>query len=656
MTSTPPKILIVEDEALIALEIEQCLLKDGYAVISGINSSAKAVETVALQKPDLVLMDIRLKGEPDGIETAALIRTRFATPVVFLTAYLDDTRIERAKLTLPFGYLIKPVQEKNLRVTIEMALYMARMEKERRQAEISLKESERKYRDLFENNRDGVTVLDGNGSFLEANQAYCDMLGYTIEELAAMKDGFLSITPEKWHDWERDEVWNRRLMLQGYTGNYEKEYIRRDGTVFPVEVQGFTVFNEPGKPSYICGVVRDISARKQTEKEVLLLRNQLTNIFNAIPSIIVTVDDRLRIVNWNQKAEARSGLSAEQAKGRPFGEVLPQYQTQLNAIQTVLTSGEIRQEPKVTRHEGKKIYYDSITISPLITDRVEGAVIKIDDVTEKVRMAEIMIQTEKMMSVGGLAAGMAHELNNPLGGMLQGIQNISRRLAATLPANREIAAETGIDLDRLQDYLEKRGIFFFLNGIRDSGKKAADIISNMLQFSRRSESKMAPVLLDRLLEKTLELAGKNYSLKTRFDFRSIPIIREYDPDLPPVPCTETEIDQVFLNLLTNAPCAMADAGTPQARIRLRTKRENGMARIEIEDNGPGMDLETRKRIFEPFFTTKPVGEGTGLGLSVSFMIITNNHRGTIEVESELGMGARFIIRLPLVREEMREIR
>ncbi|MBT6614367.1 MAG: HAMP domain-containing histidine kinase, partial [Deltaproteobacteria bacterium] len=200
---------------------------------------------------------------------------------------------------------------------------------------------------------------------------------------------------------------------------------------------------------------------------------------------------------------------------------------------------------------------------------------------------------------------------------------------------------------------ETRGIHSFFNGIQESGKKASEIILNMLQFSRKSESKMAPIDLSKLMENVLELAGKDYDLKKMFDFRKITIIKEFPSNMPRVRCTETEIEQVILNLLTNATWAMANwkrHDSPQ--ITLRIALEDRTVRIEVEDNGPGMDEETRNRVFEPFYTTKPVGEGTGLGLSVSYMIITNNHKGSMEVESEIGSGSRFIIRLPFGYETL----
>ena len=272
------------------------------------------------------------------------------------------------------------------------------------------------------------------------------------------------------------------------------------------------------------------------------------------------------------------------------------------------------------------------------------------DITEQKKSRELMIQTEKMMSLGGLAAGMAHELNNPLGGMLAGVQNIQRRLSSELKANFELSEQTGIDLQKLQLYLEKRGIPSMLDGILDSGKKASEIISNMLQFSRRSESQMAPTDLAELMETVLDLSSKDYNLKKKFDFKNIRIIKDFDINGSLIPCTVTEIQQVILNLLNNSAWAMAnDKDNIAPQITLRIKREDKSARIEVADNGPGMDEETKKHIFEPFFTTKPVGEGTGLGLSVSYMIITSHHKGTMEVESKIGKGTKFIIRLPLNR-------
>ncbi|MBT4642053.1 MAG: response regulator, partial [Deltaproteobacteria bacterium] len=126
------RILIVEDEAIIAMEIENQLQGLGYEVTSIVDTGEKAIKKTEVDKPDLMLMDIRIKGEMDGIDTAEVIRSRFGIPVIFSTAYLDEERIERAKITMPFGYVLKPIQERDLKVTIEMALYVAKVDKERK--------------------------------------------------------------------------------------------------------------------------------------------------------------------------------------------------------------------------------------------------------------------------------------------------------------------------------------------------------------------------------------------------------------------------------------------------------------------------------------------------------------------------------------------
>jgi signal transduction histidine kinase len=275
-------------------------------------------------------------------------------------------------------------------------------------------------------------------------------------------------------------------------------------------------------------------------------------------------------------------------------------------------------------------------------------VIRLDDVTERVRMEMMMAQSEKMMSVGGLAAGMAHELNNPLAGILQGLQNIQRRLSPELENNQLVAHEVGFDLDKAQAYMEKRGITQFISGIIESGERAADIVSNMLIFARKAEHKLQSEPLTPLIEQVIELAAVDYDLKKKHDFRNIEIVRDYDESLPEVPCIKSEIQQVLLNFLRNAAQALSTV-EHAPRITLRSFHLNEMACIEVEDNGPGMDEDTRKRVFEPFFTTKPPGQGTGLGLSVSYFIIHDEHRGEISVQSKPGEGATFRICLPFAQ-------
>ncbi|MCX7679972.1 MAG: ATP-binding protein [Spirochaetes bacterium] len=269
------------------------------------------------------------------------------------------------------------------------------------------------------------------------------------------------------------------------------------------------------------------------------------------------------------------------------------------------------------------------------------------------RIDEMMLQNEKMMTVGSLAAGMAHEINNPLGVILQGVQAITMKLSPDFDINRKLAEEIGIDLHALNTYLEKSDISSYLNGIRDAGLRAADIVSGMLQFSRRSSGEKRFVDVNLLIERSIDLVSKDYDLKKKYDFKNIEIVKKYDPSLTEIYCIQNEIEQVILNLLKNAAQALNEVRQEgfKPRIEIVTKRDESEAIIEIIDNGPGIDEYSKRHIFEPFYTTKSPGEGTGLGLAVAFFIVHKNHGGSIEVESEINRGTRMIIRLPLGGEQ-----
>lgn len=269
------------------------------------------------------------------------------------------------------------------------------------------------------------------------------------------------------------------------------------------------------------------------------------------------------------------------------------------------------------------------------------------DVTEREQTQALLIQAEKMRSVAGLAAGVAHEINNPLGVVAQAADNIERRALGDLPANHAAAREVGVDLAGVRAYLTHREVSTFLADIREATARATRIVANMLEFSRRSDSEMVAANLSGLLDRAFELAVTDLDLRGRCDLRAIPVIRDYAPDLRPVSAVVVEIEQVLLNLIVNAAQAMAELpeGTP-ARLELRTFVEEGFAAAEVVDNGPGMTADVRRRIFEPFFTTKPPGRGTGLGLAVAFAIVTQHHQGRIDVESQPGCGTRVTVRLP----------
>lgn len=377
----------------------------------------------------------------------------------------------------------------------------------------------------------------------------------------------------------------------------------------------------------------------------------LTDIIDSLPSLLVVVDRSGVVELWNSKAELFSGIAAREAYGHPARTLLPQFAAQLECIGEVIDHTTPRSFDHIPLPSDSQRRFYSIQVYPLTSNESNRAVVRIDDVTEHVRIEEIMMQTEKMMMVGSLTAGMAHEINDPLGAILQNAQNIERRISPDIQANHTAATEVGVPLETVRAYLEKRGIPGFVRHIRQSGARASAIISSMLRFSRANDTRTETVDLAEVLDRTLELAANDYVIKNNREFSEFRIIRQYDPDLPPVPISVFEIEQVLFNIIINAVQAMTGSSdSRKPSIALRTRCRGDLATIEVEDNGPGMDESTRHRVFEPFFTTKEVGVGTGLGLAVSYAIITKNHHGQIEVSSQPDKGTCFTIHLPLKRD------
>ena len=404
----------------------------------------------------------------------------------------------------------------------------------------------------------------------------------------------------------------------------------------------------PELQNKITALEREITERKHAEREAKRLKNLLANIIDSMPSILIGVDQNGLVTQWNSEAEEKTGLSSEEAVGRFFEELIPDLDLTLEVVQSAISRQEVGVIDKLIQIVNGEKQYKNITVYPLTGEDVEGAVIRIDDITERAKIEEMIIQSEKMMTVGRLAAGMAHEINNPLGGIIQGIQNIRRRTDTSFAKNVDAARECGTSIETVRSYLVQRNIIEFMDGIMDAGMRAAKIVRDMLQFSRKSDTLKSVRSITELIESSITLATNDFDLKRQFDFRNINIIREYAENLPQVKVIPNEIEQVFLNLLKNGAQSMAElCREDRPRFTIRAMLEENKVRVEVEDNGPGMSEEIRKRVFEPFFTTKAVGTGTGLGLSVAYMIITNNHNGMMTAESAGKGGALFVIKLPV---------
>ncbi|MFW5500453.1 MULTISPECIES: cache domain-containing protein [unclassified Maridesulfovibrio] len=390
-----------------------------------------------------------------------------------------------------------------------------------------------------------------------------------------------------------------------------------------------------------------IKEHARVQQELIKLRNHQKNIIDSMPSILVGLDKAGAITLWNKGATTSSGKEFEDVSGKLLSDVFPQLDNEIKKVRQQIIDGKTEQKTRIPRVIDGETRYENLTIYPLISDGYDGAVIRLDDVTDNVRIEEMMIQTEKMMSVGGLAAGMAHEINNPLGGILQGTQNIERRLRPGMAKNEQVARKLDISLETVNEYIEERGILKILSGVRQSATRAAGIISNMLNFSRKTDVHRTTCKLTKLADSAVALAEQDYDLKKKYDFRKIDVVKNYQENLPFVICSTTEIEQVILNLLGNAAHAMQEHNCENPKIEIKIWQDGDYVAVSISDNGPGMEENIRKRAFEPFFTTKPKGVGTGLGLSVSYFIITENHSGSFSIESTPGSGSKFTFKLPV---------
>ncbi|WP_095147993.1 HAMP domain-containing sensor histidine kinase [Pseudomonas sp. Irchel s3a18] len=394
----------------------------------------------------------------------------------------------------------------------------------------------------------------------------------------------------------------------------------------------------------------EVQVRSKIEKKLTGFQNYLNSIIDSMPSALIALDEQLYVTQWNQEASALSGTRLDEALNQPIFLAFEPLKPFLPQLRETVEQHSVVKIERVTWTRDEEARHYALTFYPLMGGAGRGVVIRIDDITQRLSLEEMMVQSEKMLSVGGLAAGMAHEINNPLGAILHNVQNIRRRLSADLPKNIETAEQLSLELDSVNQYLQSREVPQLLDGIQQAGARAAKIVTHMLSFSRRSNRQMAPCDLPALIDQAVEIASNDFDLTIGFDFKGQAIVRQFDPQLGPVPGTANELEQVLLNLLKNAAQAIhqrEDDHEP-GRIILRTRLNPPWAEIQVEDNGIGMSESVRKRTFEPFFTTKEIGQGTGLGLSVSYFIITNNHKGQMEVQSTLGQGTCFTLRLPLV--------
>ncbi len=527
----------------------------------------------------------------------------------------------------------------------ELASSANAMLKGRLRAEAALLGSEARYRRLVNNAMDAIFLADQDGRIVDANDQACRQLGYSYEEITAAHvcDVDAAATPESYASLVSSLGDTSSAVISGM-------HRRKDGSSFPVEIR-VAIFKENGQ-TFLLGIARDMTERIMAEERLRQSEAKFVHLFQSSPDAIFLVHLESGLLREVNEACVR-------VFGHPRKELLGRTIRDLGIFRDRHDSDSIlaalRKGRGVKNLEVGMLHKDGKTLSCLISSEVLNieeeaySLTVCHDVTEQKKIQEVMIQSEKMISVGGIAAGIAHEINNPLGIVLQASQNLINRTRPDFPKNLEVARKIGLDLELLDLYMKERKLHVFIEDIREAGKRAAFIVRNMLDFSRHSQTVRGLCCMRDVAEKALSLAGSDYDLKKHYDFRRIQVEITQDKEIPPVFCSETEIEQVFLNLFRNSAQAISSAPEPvqHPRISVRISNEDDWVRIEIDDNGPGIPQEVQRRIFEPFFTTKKPGEGTGLGLSVSYFIITRGHGGKIYASTNETGGTRFTIELPL---------
>lgn len=485
-----------------------------------------------------------------------------------------------------------------------------------------LKASEEQYRNLFEHVGCGVFISTKEGKFLDANHALQQMLGYPSREELLKIDlpNDLYLRPE-----DRFEF-VETIEREGHVINREVEFKKKDGTPIPVLLTGHVRYDSKGKVAGYEGINVDQTQTKQMEREIRKTNDFLNNIIHNSANAIMAADMTGTIILWNQAAEEILGYKTNDVVGKlNITQVYPEGMAK--KVMGKLREGNVRRKgrlkfyPVVLLKKDGQIAEGNISASIVYDEnRQEIATVGIFmDLKERLEMErrlkttqEQLLQSEKLAAMGRLTSQIAHELNNPLYGIMNTLELMKTEIS---PGNnrRKILEMALSETVRLSELLHK-----------------------MLTFSKPDQKEKQPVDINTILDEILLLHEKQFSENN--------IIIEIDlaDGMPSVLASKNQLRQVFLNMFHNAGDAMPDGGI----LTVKTAVEDGEIAIEISDNGIGINEKDIKNIFDAFFTTKSSVKGVGLGLSVCYGFIAE-HGGDIQVTSEQGVGTCFKITLPV---------
>ena len=555
---------------------------------------------------DVCLLDYRL-GDRHGLSIVELaLELGIETPIIMLTGY-SSRELERLALAAgACDYLVKgTITIASLERSIRHAIARGRIV-------AALRESERRYRALFDHALDAILVADDHGRYTDANPAALALLGRTREELLGRTVAEISAQPD-----QGDRGF--RAFLAAGTMAGEFELLTSSGESRIVEYRAVSNV----LPGQHLSVLRDITERRRAEGQ----RLRLEAIIDAADDAIDGICPKGLINYWSPGAERLYGYSADEVIGKSKALLIPpDCQRELGEALRQLSQGDaLRHIETLRRRKDGTIFQASVSMSPI---REHGAVVGISvvtrDISSRKQLERQLAISDRMVSIGTLAAGVAHEINNPL---------------AAVVANLELIQE---DLDSIAEHGDSPTTVATLRDNLVDACDGADRIRNIVRdlklFSRPDEQRRDAVDVYKVLESSARMAWNEIRHRAQLvkDFRAVPRVWGND----------ARLGQVFLNLIVNAAHAIPEGNAAANQIRLVTFTDDvGMAVVEVHDTGRGIEPDHLPQLFEPFFTTKPVGVGTGLGLPICQRIV-HELGGNITVVSEVGLGTVFRVRLP----------
>ena len=479
------------------------------------------------------------------------------------------------------------------------------------------REAERRYRELFDNVQEGVFFATPDGRFIDVNDAFVRMLGYSSrEELLAVD------VPSALYASEEQRLTAQQYRTEGGMANKEVMLRRKNGSIIHALENSIAVRDKNGAIIQYRGLVLDITETKNFQVQLQRQRDFNTQILNNTQSLIVVVDTAGLVSYANRRCYEAGHFPEDALVGHRVLDIIAESDQSAwkRAFDLVLRGRPVSNfELQIKRGVGDVGRF-SVNLSPMRGDNqmVNSVVIVMTDITEMAAIQAKLMQTEKMAAVGQLVSGVAHEVNNPLTAIMG--------FADLMLENPALPASVHDDL----------------RVIMQEAQRTKEIVQNLLSFARQMPKQKHTVDINSILRKTVSLRAYDFSS------HGVTVIETLDESAPAVLGDAHQLQQVFLNILNNAYDAISETGN-RGRIELETLVEDDHAEVFFRDNGPG--IKSVDRIFDPFFTTKDVGKGTGLGLSICYGIV-RQHGGEITCFNNAdGCGATFVIRLPLVKAE-----